>query len=276
VAAIPARPAADVADVITVLDDVVDWALEQGSPLGYFAALYRDVTIAVRDGIDEGFFDDGDRMARLDVVFANRYLAALDAHRRGAAPTGSWQVAFDAGDAGRAIVLQHLLIGISAHINLDLGIAVAATAGAAGVAPLRGDFDRINAILAAMTTRSQRALATISPWLGALDTFGGRTDDAVVRFSIEVARRQAWAFATQLDGRSRDEVATAIAGRDAAVVPVGRTVLRPGWLTPVVWVVRLRESKDVRHNLEVLAGMQDPDLDDVRAVDDGAPPTLDP
>lgn len=275
-AAIPAREADDVADVISVLDDVVDWAMEEASPLGYFAALYRDVTIAVRDGIEEGFFDDGDRMARLDVVFANRYLAALDARARGAAPTSSWQVAFDAADATTVMVLQHLLVGISAHINLDLGIAVAATAGPDGVAPLRRDFDRINAILASMMVRSQRALATISPWLGALDTFGGRTDDAVVRFSIEVARRQAWTFATHLGGLSADELPGAVAGRDAAVVPVGRTVLRPGWLTPVIWVIRLRESKDVRHNLEVLAGMEVPALDDVQAVADGDPTLRDP
>ena len=273
---VPVRLADDVDDVIAVLDDVVGWAQDQASALGYFAVLYRDVTAKVRDGIDDGFFDDGERMARLDVVFANRYLAALDALRRGAPATQSWQLGFDAASAGGPIVLQHLLVGISAHINLDLAIAVVEAAGSDGVTALRRDFDRINAILASMMARSQAALATISPWLGALDAFGGRTDDAVVRFSIEVARRQAWTFATQLGGLPASEVPGAITARDVGVVPVGRTVLRPGWLTPVVWIVRLRESKDVHANLDALSVVQPPDLAEVEAIADGRTPLLDP
>ncbi|HKJ56477.1 MAG TPA: DUF5995 family protein [Nitriliruptoraceae bacterium] len=273
-ARVPARRADDIDDVVAVLDDVVAWARQERHPLGYFAVLYRDVTATVRQGIDEDFFDDGPRMARLDVAFANRYLDALAAHAAGGQPTRSWQLAFAAADTGNAIVLQHLLVGISAHINLDLGIVVAATAGRGGLqGGIRADFDRINAILASMTVRSQAALASISPWLGALDRFGGRTDDAVVKFSIEVARRQAWGFATELDRIDEADLAGAITTRDGHVVPVGETVLRPGWLGAVVWLVRLRESRDVRHNLQVLAGAPPPTLGEVESIAEGAPPT---
>lgn len=273
---IPARRAVDIDDVVDVLDDVVAWARQEAHPLGYFAVLYRDVTARVRQGIDEDFFDDGERMARLDVAFANRYLDALAAHESGDTPTRSWQVAFDAAADGRAIVLQHLLVGISAHINLDLGVVVVATAGPDGLADMRRDFDLINAILASMTTRSQAALGQISPWLGALDRFGGRNDDAVVRFSIEVARRQAWAFATQLGALAAADVASAITAHDGAVVGVGQTVLRPGWLRAVVWLIRLRESRDVRANLQALAAMPAPDLDEVAAIADAATPPRQP
>ncbi len=272
----PVRHAVDIDDVIAVLDDVVAWARQEAHPIGYFAVLYRDVTARVRQGILEDFFDDGERMAVLDVAFANRYLDALAVHVAGGTPTRAWRVAFDAADAGSAIVLQHLLVGISAHINLDLGVVVAATAGRDGLPRMRRDFDLINAILASMTARSQAALASISPWLGALDRFGGRNDDAVVRFSIEVARRQAWAFATQLDALDPAGIDGAISARDGGVVPIGETVLRPGWLTSVVWLIRLRESRDVRRNLQVLAAVAPPGLDEVAAIADGATPATGP
>ncbi|HKJ55875.1 MAG TPA: hypothetical protein VJ978_07800, partial [Nitriliruptoraceae bacterium] len=69
------------------------------------------------------------------------------------------------------------------------------------------------------------------------------------------------------------DLAGAITTRDGHVVPVGETVLRPDWLGPVVWLVRLRESRDVRRNLQVLAGTPPPTLGEVEAIADGAPPS---
>jgi hypothetical protein len=66
--AVPARR--DTIDqVIEALNDVVDSARREGSRLGYFAALYRNVTIEVKRGIAQGRFDDGGRMERFDVIF---------------------------------------------------------------------------------------------------------------------------------------------------------------------------------------------------------------
>ena len=59
-------------EVIEALDGVLDEARRDGSRLGYFAALYRKVTIEVKKGIAAGYFDDGPRMERLDVLdYAN-------------------------------------------------------------------------------------------------------------------------------------------------------------------------------------------------------------
>ena len=44
-----------------------------------------------------------------------------------------WQVAFERGRTGDHVILQHLLLGINAHVNLDLAVA------AAEIAPGRGD-----------------------------------------------------------------------------------------------------------------------------------------
>ena len=91
--------AATIDEVITRLTGILIESRRVGSRLGYFPALYRKVTVRVKEGIAAGRFEDGPRMERLDVAFANRYLDAYDRRGRGDRPTGSWHVAFDA--AGR-------------------------------------------------------------------------------------------------------------------------------------------------------------------------------
>jgi len=59
------------------LERVVDESITTRSRIGYFAALYRQVTVAVRDAIHAGEFDDGPRMDAFDTAFGNRYLDAL-------------------------------------------------------------------------------------------------------------------------------------------------------------------------------------------------------
>ena len=66
-------------------------------------------------------------MERLDAIFAARYLEAVQQLWSGSVPSRSWRVAFDAATQPGPIVLQHLLLGMNAHINLDLSIAAART-----------------------------------------------------------------------------------------------------------------------------------------------------
>jgi hypothetical protein len=119
--------------------------------------------------------------------------------------TRSWELALQATAASRPIMLQHLLVGINAHINLDLGIAAAETAPGHALAGLRRDFDRINEIIASLITRVEHHIAEVSPWIGLLDRIGGRHDEVIVRFSIEVARTEAWRFAVELAPLARED-----------------------------------------------------------------------
>lgn len=114
--------ASTIDEVIASLDRIIEWSKRTKSRCGYFAALYRKVTCNVRDGIASGYFDDGERMERLDVIFANRYLEAFEAYHSGQSTTQSWILAFDTTQRWSPIVLQHLMVGMNAHINLDLGL----------------------------------------------------------------------------------------------------------------------------------------------------------
>lgn len=242
-------------EVIDRLGDIVDGAKGRGSPQGYFAALYRGVTVEVDRGIAAGDFDDGPRMERLDVRFANRYLDAYDALSAGGPVPDAWRLAFDTTRDWWPVVLQHLLLGMNAHINLDLGIAAARTAPAGELPGLRDDFNRINAILARLVDHVQDHLSEIWPLFRILDHTAARTDEATINFAMEKARDQAWRVAERLAPLALPDQGAVIARLDRDVAAFGGTVRRPGlWISSVLKVVRLGERGSVREKIEVLEG----------------------
>ncbi len=264
----------DIDEVLSRLDAVIARAVEDGDRSGYFAVLYRKVTAKVKEGIEAGFFDDAERMGRLDSLFAERYFEAVAARDAGENPTASWQLTFEAALRRRPLVLQHLLAGINAHINLDLGIAAARCSPGDELPDLRRDFDRINAVLASVIGVVQEDLQRISPWMGLLDRVGARTQTELIRFSIVTARAGAWRFATQLATTPESAWATLIEDRDRRVTRVGERVLRPGRLMGAgLLLVRLRERQDVAADLALLLGAPEPSLEMIEQnVDD---PTVD-
>ncbi|MGH9566221.1 MAG: DUF5995 family protein, partial [Candidatus Angelobacter sp.] len=141
-------PAETIDDVLRELDGIIEWSFDRRSRLGYFAALYRRVTLAVKEGILNGRFQDGVRMERLDIMFASRYLDALQQFRSGRSTTLSWRAAFQAASYWYPLVLQQLLLGMNAHINLDLGVAAACCAPGSQFSSLQADFNQINTLLA--------------------------------------------------------------------------------------------------------------------------------
>ena len=56
---------------------------------------------------------------------------------------------------------QHLLLGCNAHINLDLGVALADIARGKELEPLRSDFEAINGLLATHVETLQEQLAEV-------------------------------------------------------------------------------------------------------------------
>ena len=240
-------------DVIGELDGIIDWARNHQNRLGYFPALYRTVTAAVKQGIEDGLFEDGERMERLDVAFAGRYLEAIGRYRDGGTPTRSWRVAFDATRKWWPIVLQHLLLGINAHINLDLGIAAASVSPGNEIQALENDFNKINEILAQLVDDVETKLAAIWPSLGFLDRIAGKTDDAIINFSMEKAREFAWQTALELAPLSAREQAPRIERLDREVTGIARVVRRPGPVIGMVSrIIRLGERGDVGEIIDIL------------------------
>lgn len=191
-------PASDIDGVVRALDGIVDDCRRQHCRLGLFAALYRRVTVEVKGRMAKGQFVDAERMERLDTQFANRYLEAYARHRAGEAPSRAWAAAFAAREDARLIVLQHLLLGMNAHILLDLGVTTAAIARRHGTAGLKQDFDAINGVLADLVDEIQDEVGRTSPLLRTLDRLGGRLDERVLGFGLATARRRAWRHSVAL------------------------------------------------------------------------------
>lgn len=241
--------------VLADLDREVQRAWEEKSRLGYFAALYRRVTQKVKEGIlTHGVFEDPERMDRLDFAFASRYLDALAHFREGGETTRAWRVAFDAARSRRPVILQQLVLGINAHINLDLGVSAARTSPGGAIGSLQGDFNRINDILAALVTLVERQVGELSPWMGFFSRVAGEDGVRAIEFSMTVARQEAWRFALELAPLPEAAQGPDVARRDGEIAWLARRVLHPGPLLEVVLLaVRAREVHDVRRIIEVLS-----------------------
>jgi hypothetical protein len=248
-----ARSAATLADVVAALDAIIETARAERSPMGYFPALYRKVTRRVRQDIAAGDFDDGPRMERLATGFAGRYLDACDAYRGGRPVTAAWTLAFSSTGDWRPVVLQHLLLGMNAHINLDLGIAAARVAPGRELASLKGDFDRINGILGSLVQSVQDQLATVWPVLRILDGTSARTNQAIVNFAMGRARDQAWSVAERLAPLGFEAQEREIAHMDRSARDVGRCVRHPGLrISTLLLGVRLGERGNVPAKIAIL------------------------
>ncbi len=239
--------------VIDQLADIIDWSRKTKSRLGYFASLYRKVTIKVKEGIAEDFFDDGERMERLDVIFANRYLAAVEAYRNNAQPTNCWIYSFQVSKQRWPIVLQHLLLGMNAHINLDLGIAAARTVPSTALPSLHNDFNRINEILTGLVGDVQNDLAQIWTILRLMNRYLGSVETAIINFSMEKARDNAWSVAERLSSLTESEQKDEIAKLDAEVTAFARVIRHPGIIgSGVSKLSRLGERGSVPKKIDIL------------------------
>jgi hypothetical protein len=244
-----------IGEVLAELASIVDWARANRSRIGYFAAMYRMVTLRVNAAIDAGEFEDAERMRRLVEVFARRYLTAFDQFHTGRQCGAGWEVSFTATRRWRPIVIQQLLTGINVHINLDLGIAAASVAPGAELEALHRDFVTINDILGDMIDGFVQQVHRVSPWIGLLDRIGGRTDRVLIRFSIERARDEAWSLATRLASMDRTQWDPTVAVRDDWTAGFGRFLLAPGRMLGIgLLLVRFRETNRVGRVIDVLSG----------------------
>lgn len=238
--------------VIKRLGEIIEDAEQNNDPAGYFAALYQKVTLKVKEEIQHGFFDDGQRMETFDIIFALRYIDAWDAYKSGETMTLSWKKAFDNISNSKLIVLQHMLLGMNAHINLDLGIA-AAEASNNNLGDIHDDFNRINEILSSLVHEVQDSLSAIWPFLKVILRWSGKIDDYLVDFSMEKARNGAWKFAREYYESPPDKKHISIINRDKKVSEVTKVILKPGLLASLVlWIIRLSERGSIKEKIQKL------------------------
>jgi len=239
--------------VIEALDGIIKQSEDNNDSAGYFAALYRKVTARVKLGIINNEFEDGARMEQLDVLFANRYIDAYVAWKQDMPVTASWQKAFDITTNYWPIVLQHLLMGMNAHINLDLGIAAATVSNGSNIMSLQNDFNKINTILSSLVAEVQNELADIWPTLKWILQRTRHVDDFMVDFSMQLSREGAWQFALSIAGKNAAELNALIAARDSKVAAKTTIITHDGfWASLILGIIRLGERGTIKQKIEKL------------------------
>jgi hypothetical protein len=220
------------------VDDVVEGlaALEENfrsrqDRRSIFLTLYGVASSEVRDRVLRGEFLDPPWVHRYAVEFANLYREALDAYDRGrtADVPKAWRLCFDAARTGSGLVLLDLLLGVNAHVNNDLPLALDRISIDPDRAGRKRDHDAVNAILAFVMQRAvERLTALYAPGFAALDAGAGELDEMLSLFSLEVARDSAWEGAVSL-ANARSPVERALAGRliSSRAALVARLLLAP-------------------------------------------------
>ena len=245
--------ATSIAEVISILDEIIVLEKNNNSALAFFPVLYNNVTKRIRDGILAGEFEDNPRMERLDVLFANRYLEAYYNYKKGNEITESWRLSFEAAQDEKLLILQHILMGINAHINLDLGIVASDTVGKGqDLEPFKNDFNKINDILSTMVDGMQASINSVSPLFVLLELVGKGKEDKLAAFSISIARDGAWLFAQEY--HSATDAKAQILKRDAIIglLALKLSRVKSKFLAFTVGIIRFFESKDVAKVINAL------------------------
>jgi hypothetical protein len=163
-------------------------------------------------------------------------------------------LAFDTAHRWSPIVLQHLLLGMNAHINLDLGIAAAQTVPPDQLPTLRTDFNRINDILSSLIDEVQSELADIWPLLRFFDMAAGELDEQAARFGIDLTRDSAWEVAETLAALPEEQQQTYIDELDQKVQRIGQHICHPKgfWFRVSLLAIRLGEVQSLKRVVEIL------------------------
>jgi hypothetical protein len=142
---------------------------------------------------------------------------------------------------------------MNAHINLDLGIAAARTVTSTELPSLHNDFNKINEILTGLVGDVQNDLAQIWTILRLMNRYLGSVETAIINFSMEKARDNAWSVAERLSSLTESEQKDEIAKLDAEVTAFARVIRHPGIIgSGVSKLIRLGERGSVPKKIEIL------------------------
>ncbi|MCL2770506.1 MAG: DUF5995 family protein [Solirubrobacterales bacterium] len=171
-----------------------------------FNQLYLAVTRAVEQAVEEAsYFEDPRQLAQLDVMFAQLYFDAVEAHEAGAHLPLAWRVLFEHCGSDDILPIQFAIAGMNAHINHDLPIALLEQWTGHGhrpptPGPAHDDFTKMNQILKSEEAREKASLVPSDLRdVEALDhDLLGRIDSRLALWVVESARAGAWERAREL------------------------------------------------------------------------------
>ncbi len=171
----------------------------RGDRRAAFLSVYVRTTGAVAARLERGGFTASDWMADYLVAFANRYREAVLAHETGdtEALAPAWRLAFRAADRGEASAVRLAALGVNAHVNHDLALALADVGLGTGDvrATRRADHRAVTEVIADLTGEVRAVL------LARTDGAAQAPADERVAGAIAGCRERAWQTAVGLGSR---------------------------------------------------------------------------
>jgi uncharacterized protein DUF5995 len=222
--------AATIGDVIALMQSI-DELLPNNDGLKWFNKLYLMVTQKIDAQPPPNGWEDATWLARLDVVFAGFYFAAIaSALEQNADTASSWDALFEARSRVGIDRIQFALAGMNAHINHDLALALLQTDAQFQLTPAlqspeHDDYEHVNDLLEQVLPAALNFLAV--GIVGELAQDTGRVGRLLAIWNVRVARELAWDFADHLRnlrGVSRD---LAVEAQDKLTGVIGRSLLLP-------------------------------------------------
>lgn len=221
--------ATSIAPVIERMHDL-ETSLPANDGVACFNRMYLDVTQQVNQQVQASGYDDPEFMAHLDVVFAGRYFAAVDATSGppSAVPV-CWAPLFASRSTAGIEPVQFALAGMNAHINFDLPMAVVATCIDLGTEPDTGshhdDYAKVDSLLNAAEQSVRQSFESRD--VAAVDRHVQNVLNVICNWNINAARDAAWSTAKVLwEVRDHKMVTTLLtAGLARTVAMVSRGLL---------------------------------------------------
>jgi len=187
-----------------------------------FLGCYSQMTGNMLKAIQAGEFHDNAWVMELLEHFADYYFKALQAYEQQPARAPSvWQIAFEAARDSHVHVLQHLMLGINAHINFDLVFALEDVLHAewVGLSPRQRmeryeDHCRVNEVIARTLDAVQDSIVErFAPKMDLIDDGMGRVDEWLASKVISIYRDRVWQMAVerlQAQNESEREIIRAV------------------------------------------------------------------
>ncbi|MDB4292064.1 DUF5995 family protein [Maribacter sp.] len=238
--------ATTIQEVLNQLDTIIADAIPANNRLGLFAYVYRRTTAEILKEVQLGSFEDNELLEQLDVAFANLYLDAYEKYQAKEPVSKSWEFAFVHSDAPLSIV-QHIMMGMNAHINLDLAIATSIVMQGKDIRLVKHDFDKVNDILFNIINDIQDRLSRVSRLMFLLDIVAKNSDEKIIDFSMRKARQQSWNNANLLWGLGAGQQDGAIRTMDDVVLKISGFIKSPKSkvIRFILDIIRKFETKNV-------------------------------
>jgi len=222
-------PPTSIDGVIQVMQNL-DSALASNDGLKWFNLLYLKVTQQILNSPPQNGWQAPVWLARLDVIFANLYFAALADALAGKPIPSSWQALFEARQRTGIARIQFALAGMNAHINHDLSLALLQIdsemhQGFAAGTPEHQDYQHANDLFEAVLPQALQFLAV--GIAGEIIEDTGMIGRMLAIWNIRVARDFAWDFAADLKSLPEMFRNPALKTQDRLTGVIGRSLLLP-------------------------------------------------